>query len=296
MKKIYSIFMMGLAVLAFSACESDRDSNPTLLEPDTFVLNVPPYAENNVYDLENSEAIEFTCSQPDYGFPIATTYTVQMALDENFTEDNEEAGTKVNYVTLSTKYTSTKVNVDAVEFALGLVELWGIAGSGELPDTPITLYVRMQAALTSNGSGACTSNVIELPRVLGYKAEAPVTLPETMYLIGGFAESDWNTWLEMTPVTGSTGKFSRVITFGAGAAGTMKFNMNPGWDGNQVAYFDGLVPEESKKLADVSGVDDGNGGLNIQIGNAGTYEVVVTVKVAGTKLAYTLDFYEATAE
>jgi hypothetical protein len=36
--------------------------------------------------------------------------------------------------------------------------------------------------------------------------------------------------------------------------------------------------------------------LNIQIGNAGTYEVVVTVKVAGTKLAYTLDFYEATAE
>lgn len=49
MKKIYSIFMMGLAVLAFSACESDRDSNPTLLEPDTFVLNVPPYAENNVY-------------------------------------------------------------------------------------------------------------------------------------------------------------------------------------------------------------------------------------------------------
>jgi hypothetical protein len=117
-----------------------------------------------------------------------------------------------------------------------------------------------------------------------------------MYLIGGFAESDWNTWLEMTPVTGSTGKFSRVVTFGAGAAGTMKFNMNPGWDGNQVAYFDGLVPEESKKLADVSGVDDGNGGLNIQIGNAGTYEVVVTVKVAGTKLAYTLDFYEATAE
>ena len=154
----------------------------------------------------------------------------------------------------------------------------------------------MQAALTSNGSGACTSNVIKLPRVLGYKAEAPVTLPETMYLIGGFAESDWNTWLEMTPVTGSTGKFSRVVTFGAGAAGTMKFNMNPGWDGNQVAYFDGLVPEESKKLADVSGVDDGNGGLNIQIGNAGTYEVVVTVKVAGTKLAYTLDFYEATAE
>ena len=269
-------------------------SNPTLLEPDTFVLNVPPYAENNVYDLENSKAIEFTCSQPDYGFPIATTYSVQMSLNENFTEENEEAGTKLNYVTLATKYTSTKVDVDAVEFALALVELWDLSGSGELPDTPVTLYIRMQAALTSNGSGACTSNVIKLPRVLGYKAEAPVTLPEKMYLIGSFAESDWNAWLEMTPVEGSTGKFSRVVTFAGGDA--MKFNMNPGWDGNQVAYFDGLVPDESKKLADVGGVDDGNGGLNIQIGNAGTYEVVVTVKVAGTKLAYTLDFYEATAE
>ena len=249
---------------------------------------------DSVYDLENSKAIEFTCSQPDYGFPIATTYSVQMSLNENFTEENEEAGTKLNYVTLATKYTSTKVDVDAVEFALALVELWDLSGSGELPDTPVTLYIRMQAALTSNGSGACTSNVIKLPRVLGYKAEAPVTLPEKMYLIGSFAESDWNAWLEMTPVEGSTGKFSRVVTFAGGDA--MKFNMNPGWDGNQVAYFDGLVPDESKKLADVGGVDDGNGGLNIQIGNAGTYEVVVTVKVAGTKLAYTLDFYEATAE
>lgn len=294
MKKLYNIFMVGLAALAFSACESDRDSNPTLLEPDTFVLNVPPYAENNVYDLENSKAIEFTCSQPDYGFPIATTYSVQMSLNENFTEENEEVGTKLNYVTLATKYTSTKIDIDAVEFALALVELWDLSGSGELPDTPVTLYIRMQAALTSNGSGACTSNVIKLPRVLGYKAEAPVTLPEKMYLIGSFAESDWNAWLEMTPVEGSTGKFSRVVTFAGGDA--MKFNMNPGWDGNQVAYFDGLVPDESKKLADVGGVDDGNGGLNIQIGNAGTYEVVVTVKVAGTKLAYTLDFYEATAE
>lgn len=295
MKKIYNIFMVGLAAFAFSACESDRDSNPTLLEPDTFVLNVPPYAENNVYDLENSKAIEFTCSQPEYGFPIATTYTVQMALDENFTEDNEEAGTSVNYVTLSTKYTTTKVDVEAVEFALGLVELWDLAGSGELPDTPVTLYIRMQAALTSNGSGACTSNVIKLPKVLGYKAQAPVTLPETMYLIGDFVESNkWADWVEMTPVEGSTGKFSKVVTFAA--AGGMKFNMNPGWDGNQVAYFDGLVPEDSKKLADVSGVDDGNGGLNIGIGKVGTYEVVVTVKVAGTSLAYTLDFYEATAE
>lgn len=70
------------------------DSNPTLLEPDTFVLNVPPYART-MYDLENSSW--FTCSQPTDCLP--TLYCAN-GTDEIVPEDNEEAGTKVNYVTL----------------------------------------------------------------------------------------------------------------------------------------------------------------------------------------------------
>ena len=70
MKNLYKLFTLTMGLLALSACES----NPVLNEPDTFVLNVPAFASNNVYDLKNSESLELTCTQPDYGIPMATTY------------------------------------------------------------------------------------------------------------------------------------------------------------------------------------------------------------------------------
>lgn len=291
MKKIYGLMLMTLGLLAFSACESDRDSNPTLKEPDSFVLNVPPYAENNVYDLANSTSLEFTCSQPDYGVPMGTTYAVQMCLSDNFVDASE--GVDANFVTLSTVYTSAKVQVDAIEMALALVDLWDATGEGDFPKEAIPLYFRFKANLTSAPTrGVCYSNVIKLPQVLGYKAEAPIALPETMYIIGAFEGSDnWANWLPMISATETPGKFWKIQYFDNGS--TMKFNMANSWEGHQVAYYDGLVPDESKTFADVSGDDDGNGGLNIKIGKGGWYTVVVTVKLAGTSLAYTLEFFDA---
>ena len=70
MKNLYKLFTLTMGLLALSACEADRDSNPVLNEPDTFVLNVPAFASNNVYDLKNSESLELTCTQPDYGIPL----------------------------------------------------------------------------------------------------------------------------------------------------------------------------------------------------------------------------------
>ncbi len=74
-KKISNILLAATFTLPlFTACETDNDSNPILNEPDTFTLNTPAYAANNVYDLKNAQTVELTCSQPDYGFPAATTY------------------------------------------------------------------------------------------------------------------------------------------------------------------------------------------------------------------------------
>ncbi len=56
MKNLYKLFTLTMGLLALSACEADRDSNPVLNEPDTFVLNVPAFASNNVYDQKNSES------------------------------------------------------------------------------------------------------------------------------------------------------------------------------------------------------------------------------------------------
>lgn len=39
MKNLYKLFTLTMGLLALSACEADRDSNPVLNEPDTFVLN-----------------------------------------------------------------------------------------------------------------------------------------------------------------------------------------------------------------------------------------------------------------
>lgn len=51
-----------------------------------------------------------------------------------------------------------------------------------------------------------------------------------------------------------------------------------------------MVPAASASLAGVSGVDDGSGGQNIGVKNAGWYILVVTTVVDGKNLVYTLEF------
>lgn len=293
MKKIYNTLLVALSLLAFTACETDRDSNPTLNEPDSFVLNLPPYAENNVYDLENSTSISLTCSQPDYGIPMATTYTVQMSLTEDFIEADEATETAANYITLSTVYTNTKINIDALELALAVIELWDATGSGDFPTTAIPLYFRLKAHLTSAATrGVCYSNTIKLPNVLGYKAEAPIELPAEMYMTGSFeGGNSWTTWLQLQPVTEMPGKFWRIQYFASGDQ--FKFSTMADWGGDTGGYTDGMIPAASAELANAGGVDNGMGGQNITVGKAGWYIVVMTAKLAGTEIGYTLDFYEA---
>ena len=58
MKKIFSYLLLALALPFVAACDSDTDSNPVLQEPESFVLNVPPYATNNVFDLQYAQSLE----------------------------------------------------------------------------------------------------------------------------------------------------------------------------------------------------------------------------------------------
>ena len=129
----------------------------------------------------------------------STTYKVQLSLEETFKEADEAAGTKANYATLSPAYPLPELNIDAVDFAMALLDLWKASNDNtELPETPMPVYIRLNASLTNNGAGQITSNVIELPKVLGYNVEPPVTLPGQMYLVGDFASgSSWGKWVEM---------------------------------------------------------------------------------------------------
>ena len=53
MKKSLILASMAMVLGLFTACDSDRDDNPTLTMPETFRLNAPAIAENNVVDLVN---------------------------------------------------------------------------------------------------------------------------------------------------------------------------------------------------------------------------------------------------
>ena len=65
---IKSSLLLCASVALFSACEKDLDNNPTLQTPKTFTLNTPAYAAQTV-DLKVSNGLNFSWSQPDYGFP-----------------------------------------------------------------------------------------------------------------------------------------------------------------------------------------------------------------------------------
>ena len=280
MKNLYKLFTLTMGLLALSACEADRDSNPVLNEPDTFVLNVPAFASNNVYDLKNSESLELTCTQPDYGIPMATTYSVQISLEENFVDAHAETNTEANYTTLGTTHSSAKMEVKALEFALALGDLWSASSDEEFPTTPIPVYVRLKAELTDSGRGIAFSNVIELPKVLGYKAVPPLELPSSIFINGSMAGSNWSNWVPLAAVNGMS-KFFGLFYFG----GTDMFKFGTK-EGEYIGFNDPRLTIASDAF---TGSDDGFGGQNISVNVTGWYTVIMSVSIKGTDYAFTLD-------
>ncbi|KAA6303996.1 SusF/SusE family outer membrane protein, partial [termite gut metagenome] len=165
MKKISMLSALLFGVCLFYACEDDRDSNPTLKNPDEFTLNTPKYA-SGIYDLKNTKSVQLTCIQPDYGFTAATTYSVQIATKLDFSE----------FLTLPTTYTTAKIEADASEIAVSLVGLLGIDDEESYPADPFPVYVRLSAALHGH-IGETLSNVVKLSSVKGYYALEAVTMP-----------------------------------------------------------------------------------------------------------------------
>jgi hypothetical protein len=280
MKKIFnhtwliaSFTLLGTAL--FAACATDNDSNPVLNEPTSFVLNTPPSAENNVYDLGSATTVELTCSQPDYGFPASTTYSVQVALEPDFTEETD--ATSANYLTLPTTSTSAKIAANASELNEALMTLWSTAHSGEeFPDTPIAVYVRLRAQISgSNNRGVCLSNVVELSKVLCTK-DAQLTIPSQLFLMNG------STWLSMGKVN-SADEFFTIAYFDAG--GNFLFGVKSG----EAAVGTMAIATDGGTGATI--VDDGTGGQMVQVANKGWYVVDIAVKLVSNAYSFTINFY-----
>lgn len=276
MKKTYRIAIVLVSLVFLWSCQEDEKI--VMHQPESFVLNTPKYA-SGIYDLQNMETIEFTTSQPEYGFTGNPTYSVEVSLTPDFS----------NYVTLPTRSTLAKFNIEAADLALTLVAMHGVTEESEYPSDPHPLYVRLSSVLNGKGDGLVKSNTVEL-QVKGYFALDPMVMPESMYLIGNVA-GDWN-WdnsTEMIPINGTEGKFWAMQYLGQTDEeenALIKFNTDKAWDGNEFGFNEVTLNESSTIDA---GTSDSDG--NIEIGNPGWYIVVVTTTINGRDYEYAVDFF-----
>lgn len=287
MKNIIKSLFAPVLVLAlsplFTACDSDIDSNPTLQEPTSFVLNTPANAENNTYDLANADYVNLTCSQPDYGgFPLSTTYNVQVSIDNKFANPDTAVSNTAAYKELATTYTTAKLPVDASEINDAVVTLYQEANNGaEYPSTEKrSVYMRLRANITGTQRGNCLSNTISLPNVLAtYKAPA-ITLPTQLFVVGSSIGEPWSTWKALAPVYGMDGEFYTMIYCPANASfkwGTYKND----WRG-----YSAIKTVKDDASAGLSTNGDGN----VVVSKAGWYVVYFVSKIIGKEIQYTLNF------
>jgi len=277
MKNIIHIILLLAGISLFWSCQEDE--KVVLQQPESFVLNLPKYA-SAIYDLKNTETIEFSTSQPDYGFTAAAIYSVQVALTSDF----------ANPVTLPGSYTTTKFAINAADLALALVGMHGVTDESEYPTDPHPLYVRLISKLNAKNEGEVFSNVITLPQVKGYFALDPMVMPDEMFIIGNVAGNwSWDGATSMVPIWGSPGKFWAMQYLGQtddGGNAEIKFNFAKAWDGNEFGY--GQATVNANGTADPGASDSGG---NIGIGNPGWYIVVVTTTINGRDYEFAVDFY-----
>ena len=184
--------MLLSMALVFTACEDDRDSNPTLAQPTSFTLNNPV---NALVDLVQSTGIPFAWSQPDYGgWPAAVQYQLEVSPTNSWNVSTDEAAadetgaTIADYAILPTIYASCTGNMSATDLAKQLVSIckWE---EGNVPEKQ-TVYVRAKAS--TPGAQTIYSNVVSFEVNPYYieLADAPI---ELWYLVGeGIGSADWD--------------------------------------------------------------------------------------------------------
>jgi hypothetical protein len=280
MKKILKsalLLTMGLALLA--ACSDDNDSNPTVQRPTTFVVNTPVLTNAQV-DLANSEVLQLTCSQPDYGFPVRTAYTVDVAT----TADMKDA------VPFGETFYSTTINLDAATLAAMLTTIETEKGKTEA-DFPMLLpvYLRVNACMVDGLNNpvadmGITSNVVAFNKVRLLYSLPPVTTPENIYLVGSFCGWDWGKSLAMVPCYDGPNVFWHMVYIdGSG----IKFNTVTAWDGGEKG-FAGINSVSGDLAAQIQDSGDGN----IASSTPGWYLMVVTCSVVGRDIIYDVQFNE----
>ena len=180
MKKIsYILFSLLGMVLATASCTGLEEENPVLKTPTKFVLNTPATA-NQYVDLgadKEAGTVNFTCSQPDYGFAASADYHMQVSLDESFAE----------YEELADAFNSCNMNVKCSQIAEAICKLRGIEDEDSYTDEAARkVFFRVRAQILKMEETSVVSNPVAMEKVKGYFA---LRLPGYIYLVG--AHEGW---------------------------------------------------------------------------------------------------------
>lgn len=200
MKTIFkSTILMAVAGLSlFTSCKDDNDSNPTLIQPTSFVVNNPAIGSANL-DLEKSTTVNLTWSQPaftDFGAPVIPTYTVQLSPSGSFTKQFDaslEDNTGADFVSLAETYSSGSADINTSTINRALNELMGWS-EADVPAV-LPLSVRVKAAVQDasfNEYGVIYSNIIALNTVPSYVELKPAE-PIIWYMVGNcIGSASWS--------------------------------------------------------------------------------------------------------
>ena len=164
-------------------------------------MNTPAYV-NETIDLENTEALQFSWSQPQFtaeNAPINAVYEVQLSLTGSFTvstneaDADEEGNLVADYATIDKTSTTCVTEVATTDFNKALVKVAQWASDNVPAEQKV--YVRINAFVLegTNRLNAVVSNAVEI-MVAPYYVELKDAEPIMFYLIGGnIGTINWDT-------------------------------------------------------------------------------------------------------
>ena len=204
MKKIFSYALMMIATMvAFTSCESDQDSNPTLVTPTEFTVNNPAVGDA-VVDLAKSKSLQLTWSQPQFttmNAPLAAQYEVQLSTTGQFNtkyDDAADDNSAADYIALDETYPKCVADVPAADIAKALEKLTRWTEDAVPAEQKVSVRVRAFVANASSEtlSEVC-SNIVAF-NAAPYYVELKNATPIMWYLVGNMFGAKWGTISDIT--------------------------------------------------------------------------------------------------
>ncbi|HJC93236.1 MAG TPA: SusF/SusE family outer membrane protein [Candidatus Phocaeicola excrementigallinarum] len=176
MKKLNILAYCLTGMLTITSCQDDRDDNPTIQHPDSFLMNV----SSDTYNLKSLQTLDWSCATPDYGYTAALTYSVQISMDNTWTDATD--GQAASYAALETTYTTPTLPVSASELNRALIILNGWYDEDNFPTTAQTVYVRTMSTISTAAGYEAYSEPAEI-HILPYYEKVSAE-PVVLYVVG----------------------------------------------------------------------------------------------------------------